>query len=272
MSNKSNLGFASVVISALTAGFGLLLGIFSYLSHGEWPELSAWIISLSFFGFVGGVLLQPSALEVAEENKRRLSLILDDVDRLVTEHRSALAKNLATAIKRDDYGRIKIDNRKMIWTEFFESVGIRDFSSPEIYKHAAEILNKLEISDREIGFNVSSLPSSGRDFEIWVADSLEKFGWRVEVTKGSGDQGIDVIALRNNRRLGIQCKLYSGKIGNKAVQEAHTGKAHYRLDAAAVLTNSQFTSAACHLADSTGTYLLSHFDIPVLHQKIPGFD
>jgi restriction system protein len=261
-----------MAISLVAAIYGVLSGLYGYLFEGSWPEFSTWVLAISFCILGVGILLQPSTKERIERNQRLLAPVLEDVSRLVNEHRGALAKNLSVAVKRDDYGTIKTDNRKMIWADFFDSVGLRLKASPEVYAHAVKVLNELEKVDSEKGFDAYTLPTTGREFEIWVAKALEKFGWTVEVTKESGDQGVDIIAIRNGRRLGIQCKLYSGKIGNKAVQEAHTGKAHYRLDVASVLSNSEFTSSARNLADSTGTYLFSHFDIPTMHKKLPGFD
>ena len=42
----------------------------------------------------------------------------------------------------------------------------------------------------------------------------------------------------------IQCKCYSGNVGNSAIQEAFSGKSIYNADIAVVLTNSYFTKQA----------------------------
>lgn len=62
------------------------------------------------------------------------------------------------------------------------------------------------------------------------------------------------------------------KIGNKAVQEAHAGLVHYRLNDAAVLPNANYTPNSISLAQSTGVHLLSQFDIPTLHHKLSGYE
>ena len=46
-------------------------------------------------------------------------------------------------------------------------------------------------------------------YEQLVADVLSREGWDTRVTKGSGDQGIDVIAQKGATKLVLQCKLYS---------------------------------------------------------------
>ena len=65
----------------------------------------------------------------------------------------------------------------------------------------------------------------GHEFEYFCGDLLKKNEFsNVEVTRGSGDQGIDIIAYKDGVKYGIQCKCYSQNIGNKAVQEALPAK------------------------------------------------
>ncbi len=86
---------------------------------------------------------------------------------------------------------------------------------------------------------------SGWDFERYCADCLLKKGFtKAEVTSGSGDHGVDIIAEQNGIRFGIQCKLYQGQISNKAVQEAYTGASFYDCDVAVVMSNSKLTKQA----------------------------
>ena len=77
----------------------------------------------------------------------------------------------------------------------------------------------------------------------------------VEVTRGSGDQGIDIIAFKEGIKYGIQCKCYSGNIGNDAVQQAFSGKTFYHCHVACVLTNRYFTASAKELAENNGVLL-----------------
>ena len=49
----------------------------------------------------------------------------------------------------------------------------------------------------------------GPEFEAYVALVLRDNGFRhVALTKGSGDQGVDILAERNGRTYAIQCKNY----------------------------------------------------------------
>lgn len=96
----------------------------------------------------------------------------------------------------------------------------------------------------------------GHDFEYFCADILRQNGYiNVDVTRGSGDQGIDILAEKDGIKYGIQCKCYSSDIGNKAVQEAFSGKTFYGCHVAVVLTNRHFTKSAKELADSNHVLL-----------------
>ena len=96
----------------------------------------------------------------------------------------------------------------------------------------------------------------GPEFEAYVALVLEDNGFKhVRLTKGSGDQGVDILAERNVKCYAIQCKNYEGAVGNFAVQEAYTGAQFYGCDAAAVICPGVFTRGAKELAQSTGVLL-----------------
>lgn len=89
----------------------------------------------------------------------------------------------------------------------------------------------------------------GHDFEIFCADLLKKRGFKeVEVTKGSGDYGIDILAEKEGITYAIQCKCYASPVGVKAVQEAYSGRDYYDRMVGVVLTNQYFTSPAVEAA------------------------
>lgn len=97
---------------------------------------------------------------------------------------------------------------------------------------------------------------NGYQFEKFCADILRKNGFEnIELTQGSGDHGIDILAEKDNITYAIQCKCYSSNIGNSAVQQAHTGKSLYHKDIAVVITNRYFTTQAIEEADALGVKL-----------------
>lgn len=139
-----------------------------------------------------------------------------------------------------------------------------------IFLSQASISELTEFRNEHVVFSSSSIvpaTSSGNvkdvvdymdgyAFEHYCAALLAQNGYdNVEVTKGSRDQGIDVLAYKDGIKYGIQCKCYSSDIGNKAVQEAFAGKAFYNCHVAVVLTNQHFTKSAKELAESNQVLL-----------------
>ena len=89
----------------------------------------------------------------------------------------------------------------------------------------------------------------GRDFEYFCADLLQKRGFlEVEVTKGSGDNGVDILAEKDGITYAIQCKRYEEPVGVKAVQEVYAGRDYYDRMVGVVMSNQYFTKGAVEMA------------------------
>lgn len=96
----------------------------------------------------------------------------------------------------------------------------------------------------------------GHEFEHWCAELLRKNGFsNIEVTQGSGDQGVDITADKDSIKYAIQCKCYSSNLGNTPVQEVCAGKYMYGCHVGVVMTNRYFTPGAHELAKATGVLL-----------------
>lgn len=96
----------------------------------------------------------------------------------------------------------------------------------------------------------------GYQFEKFCAKILCENGFEsVEVTQGSGDHGIDIVAEKDDITYAIQCKCYSSNIGNAAVQQVYTDKGFYNKDIAVVMTNRYFTLQAIEEANTLGVKL-----------------
>lgn len=122
---------------------------------------------------------------------------------------------------------------------------------------------KSEINSMDIIDNMD-----GQQFEYYCAGLLKKNGFsQVEVTKASGDQGVDILATKDDIRYAIQCKCYSSDLGNKPVQEVHAGKAVYRCQIGVVLTNRYFTQSAKDAAEATGVLLWNRDKLQQLISK-----
>ena len=118
----------------------------------------------------------------------------------------------------------------------------------------------------------------GYQFEQYCCYLLKKNGYHnVEITKKSGDYGIDILATKRGRKYAIQCKRYLSSVGNHAVQEAYSGKDFYNCDVAVVMTNSSFTPAAIETAqklhvllwDGTSLKRMKKFGLFIPHNPRP---
>lgn len=108
----------------------------------------------------------------------------------------------------------------------------------------------------------------GHAFEDFCATLLKENGFRdVRVTRGSGDQGVDILAKKGQIKYGIQCKCYNSAVGNKAVQEVFSGKTYYNLHVGVVLTNNYFTPSAIDLAEKNGVLLWNRKELLSLIKK-----
>jgi restriction system protein len=106
------------------------------------------------------------------------------------------------------------------------------------------------------------------EFEMLCAKILTENGWSAKLTKQTGDQGIDIIASYENIRAVFQCKLYSGAVGSKAVQEIQTGKSLEKAQVACVVTNSIFTKQAISMARQLDVYLLHFSELEILADRL----
>lgn len=110
---------------------------------------------------------------------------------------------------------------------------------------AVLVVKRLQGADKRQPFE----DMEGHEFEYFCADLLKERGFlEVEVTKGSGDYGIDILAEKEGVTYAIQCKRYTAPVGVKAVQEAYAGRDYYDRMVGAVMTNQYFTTPAVEAA------------------------
>lgn len=96
----------------------------------------------------------------------------------------------------------------------------------------------------------------GHEFEYYCADILTEMGFvDVEVTKGSGDFGVDILAEKDGVSYAFQCKCYDKPIGVKAIQEVYAGKDYYDRMVSVVMTNQYFTQPAVDMAKKLNVML-----------------
>ena len=101
-----------------------------------------------------------------------------------------------------------------------------------------------------------------------AAINLAKAGYKVKVTKKSGDQGADLIVEKEGVSTAIQTKKYAGNVGNTAVQEVVASMKYYDCDKAMVITTGKFTKGAFELASRNGIQLIDKKGLNELFDSI----
>jgi restriction system protein len=97
---------------------------------------------------------------------------------------------------------------------------------------------------------------SGREFEYFMADLFRTAGYKVDVVRGAGDQGVDLLLKEGRKRIAVQCKRYGRPVGNVAVSAVYAGAKRYGAKQAWVVAPEGFTKGAIELAKSTGVRLV----------------
>ncbi len=73
---------------------------------------------------------------------------------------------------------------------------------------------------------------TGHQFEYEVADLFKRFGYKVEVTKGSDDKGVDINMWLNGKYIVVQCKAHKKKLSPAISRELYgTMTAHHAKEA-----------------------------------------
>ena len=129
------------------------------------------------------------------------------------------------------------------------------------------LIDKIEY-ELEVSYPEDVEEMTGVEYEEYCSQILEEEGWVVECTSTTGDQGVDLIARREDFRVCIQCKRYSKPVGNKAVQEVSAGMTYWYGTHSVVVSNAGFTASAKKLANSTGVILISELELPDLINRI----
>ena len=130
----------------------------------------------------------------------------------------------------------------------------------------AAIFTVRFFSNRSRGSEMDDM--EGHEFEYFCADLLKDNGFaEVEVTRGSGDYGVDILAEKDGITYAVQCKCHTDPIGIRAVQEVYAGRDYYDRMVGVVMTNQYFTSAAVHAAEKLKILLWDRGDVEAMMEE-----
>lgn len=203
------------------------------------------------------------------------------VEAVVTQHLFALARRRSQLLTKNEYGRYRKGGWQNELSRFISDVlipempwwhplGKKSPSERQLTK-AAKIVERLvaaECARLQQQWGPDDVPLDGVSYEQYCERLLTNSGWKVMVTKKSGDQGVDLVGRYGDYSVAFQCKRFSRPVGNKAVQEVAAGLKFYQVNIAAIVTNASYTEAAKSLAIANKVLLLHHSDLPRLSVKI----
>jgi Holliday junction resolvase-like predicted endonuclease len=110
-------------------------------------------------------------------------------------------------------------------------------------------VNRLDIprlKEIRLGLSNNFSTMSGFEFEYFVSRLLQEMGYTTEVTKKTGDYGIDIIAKKDKKIVAVQCKRYAetNPVGNQDVQKCLGSMHKIKAKQSIFVTTSYFTKQA----------------------------
>lgn len=84
-----------------------------------------------------------------------------------------------------------------------------------------------------------------RDFEIYCASWLEKYGYRCNLTKVSGDDNVDIFVENNGQMMGIaECKHHKGTVGARTIKVLYATMLQYGVSDGWIFSLKGFSEGA----------------------------
>jgi restriction system protein len=108
---------------------------------------------------------------------------------------------------------------------------------------------------------------TGIEFEQYVAAVLRGVGYQVDMTKATGDFGVDLIATKGGVRTAVQCKRQARAVNGAAIQQVVAGAAVHDCTATMVVTNQRYTRAAEQLAAAHNCVLVDRTRLARLSRR-----
>lgn len=117
-----------------------------------------------------------------------------------------------------------------------------------------------DISDKQyliFLFTASYEEMDGYDFEYLCYLYFGSNGYKPELTKGSGDHGVDLIIIdpKDNLRIAVQCKKWKSPVGNEPILKLVGGKRFYKCIGTMCIATNYYTNKAKEIAEDTKTEL-----------------
>lgn len=182
-----------------------------------------------------------------EAEKRRLDSIKTKIQEFVAM--GGCAKEIVNVDKMDEYlEKIRYMKEKDIMATHMELINL---PLQRIKEFVESVENEESLDAIPNKSNINSL--SGTEFEVICKQLVEKMGFVAEMTKTTGDGGIDIIAYNYQPLLSgkyvIQCKRYSGSVGEPIIRDLYGVVTSERANKGILMTTGTFTAPAIKFAE-----------------------
>ena len=98
-----------------------------------------------------------------------------------------------------------------------------------------------------------------QEFEKHVGNLFRKDKYEIQYTPASGDNGVDIFAVKGDEKIAIQVKQYGGstrKVNRQMIRELHGAKDYYDCTKAIMATDGELMADAKEVAEKLGIEVL----------------
>ena len=115
--------------------------------------------------------------------------------------------------------------------------------------------------ERQLGRQQFWKSLRGVEFEEALAYLYSNLGYAVEITKGSGDEGVDLFLRKDEKVIVVQCKGHGNPIGVGAIRDLYGAMIHFKANSAVLACPSGFTVGVIKFASDKPIQLISANDL-----------
>jgi large-conductance mechanosensitive channel len=195
-----------------------------------------WLIS-NYKSFFGALITSIIVISIFMYSKKK-----DEIKRKEKEKRRKIEE-------KEKIDRLIKEQRDRLKKEQKENQFNKEQNAKGLYKYEGKWGTKEQIKrweETKYGISQNFKNMTPFEFEEFIAKLFRKMGYDAHTTTKTGDYGIDVIAKKDGKKIGIQCKQnkIGNNVGNVVVQSTLGSMWKIKADKSIIITTSDFTTQA----------------------------
>jgi restriction system protein len=208
--------------------------------------------------------------EMEEKAEKLLQKLLKEIPKIIEKNIKQISSAYRNSVTSNSFGKKNykkfypellgfLEEKSPNWKKINELEGVESLDMSGAEASIIEIIEEqIEEMDKDLEYDDDMDPY---EYERFCAEQFKQNDWDAEATKGSSDQGVDVIATKDGITLVGQCKKFAKPVGNSAVQEVVAGMKYYGATKGVVIAPNGFTKSAKKLAEANQIPLIHHSEI-----------